>query len=351
MRLLPQNIDSDEFYKSKFLFYQRFSYWIAIIAAIGMVCYFVSDCQIFGRFAWETLPGRLTPLFVVLGFILLNKKVHNYKILMTANYLTVLSTLWCTIWVVYYLPDKTHFSEGSVITQFLFFAVGFAAPWPAVVLVSIVTLASILGTDPIIHYPNLDILLSLNLPCLAGTTAAHFFLQKLHIKHFETQKKLEYISLYDPLTGANNRNITKSLIKEGTSQFIDDLSQPLCVAMFDIDLFKVVNDNYGHASGDLVLKDFASIVESNMRKGDRFVRWGGEEFVLLMPKTTQAQAVDLVEYIRKQVEHSDKGVCPITVSAGVSKYDGKDYKMAIDHADQALYKAKSGGRNRVDVFE
>jgi len=350
MSILPQDIDPREFYKSKYLFYHRFTFWVVVIAAIGIVSYFVSDCMIFGRFAWETLPGRFTPLILLIAFIILNKKTEDYRIMVPASYLTVLSTLWCTIWVVYFLPDKTHFSEGSVLTQFLFFAVGFAAPWYYVVGVSAIVLASILGTDSIVHYPNLDLLIALNLPCLVGTTAAHFFLQKLHVKHFKTQKKLEYISMFDQLTGANNRNITQSLIKPDSSEFIDELSQPLSVAMFDIDLFKAVNDNYGHKNGDLVLKEFAAIVRKNMRPTDKFIRWGGVEFVMLLPKTSLDQALDFVDYIRKQVDHSENSICHVTISAGVSLYDGKDYKMAIDHADQALYKAKANGRNRVEVY-
>lgn len=351
MRLLPIDIDPQEFYKSKYLFYHRFTFWVAIIASFCMVTYFVSDCQIFGYTAWEVLPMRLFPLVIAAGLAILSRKTTNYKIMTVATYLTVLSVLWCTIWVVYYLPDKTHFGEGSVINQFLFFAVGFAAPWHYVVAVSGIVLVSILGTDCIIHYPNFDILISLNLPCLIGTTVAHFFMQKLYIKHFRAQKMLEYISMYDQLTGANSRNAIQNLIKVENNQFIDDLTRPLCVAMFDIDFFKAVNDNYGHAKGDIVLKDFTTIVKKNMRQGDYFIRWGGEEFVLLMPNTSIKHAMSLVEGIRKKVSQAKSKVCPITISAGVSRYDGMDYKKAIDQADQALYKAKAAGRNNVVLFE
>lgn len=350
MRLLPGNIDPHEFYKSKYRFYHWFSYWVAIISAVAMPAYFVSDCQLFGRIAWEALPGRFTPLLIVFFFSLLNKKTQNYKVIIPASYLTILSTLWCTIWVVYFLPDKTHFSEGSIIIQFLLFAVGFAAPWHYIVAASSIFFLSIIGTAPFIHYPNLDILISLNVPCLIGTMAAHFFLQKLYIKHFRTQQKLEYISMYDQLTGANNRNITRSLIKGNTTEFIDELREPLSIAMFDIDFFKKVNDNFGHANGDTVLKDFADIVKMNMRKEDRFIRWGGEEFILLMPNTTKDQAAIFIDDIRKQVADYKNGVCPVTISAGISQYDGLNYKTAIDRADQALYKAKDSGRNRIVII-
>jgi len=347
MSILPKNIDAKEFYQSKYRFYHRFSYWVAIIASLCMPMYLVSDCQIFGRFAWEALPGRLTPILTAFLLILLNRKTQNYRIIVPATYLAVFSVLWCTIWVVYFLPDKSHFSEGSVINQFVFFAVGFAAPWHYVVAASTILFISIIGTDPVIHYPNLEILLSLNIPCLLGTTAAHYFLQILYIKHFKTQKKLEYISVYDQLTGAHNRNVIGSLVKKGSTEFIEELQEPLCITMFDIDFFKAVNDNYGHAKGDIVLRDFAHIVEKRMKSNDKFIRWGGEEFILLMPNTSLPQAANRIEDIRRRVAHFKKGVCPITISAGIAQYDGVNYKTAIDQADQALYKAKNSGRNKI----
>lgn len=352
MRILPQDIDPKDFYQSKYKFYRRFSFWAVIFAAIGTLSYFVSDCQLFGgRFAWETLPARLTPIIPMIAFIILNKKTRNYKIMGYATYAMIHCCLWCTMWAVYYLPDKTHFSEGSIVLQLAFFAVNFAFPLKMAIPMHTLQIVTILLTHPIIHYPNIDLLLSLNIPCWVAICLAHFVMQNLYVKHYQTTKKLQYISTYDQLTGARNRNITKSLLKPDTTQFMDELAQPLCVAMFDIDFFKQVNDQYGHAKGDIVLKDFASIVLKEKIDTDLFIRWGGEEFVLIMPNTELDTAVETVDSIRKKIMAFNQGVCPITISAGVAKYDGRDYKRVIDNADKALYSAKNSGRNKVVSYQ
>lgn len=352
MRVLPHDIDLKDFYQSKFEFYRRFSFWAVIFAAVGTLSYFVSDCQLFGgRFAWETLPARLTPLIPMTAFILLSKKTKNYKIMGYATYFVIHCCIWCTMWSVYYLPDKTHFSEGSIVLQLAFFAVNFAFPWTMAVPMHTLQIVTILLTHPLIHYPNIDLLLSLNIPCWAAISLAHFVMQNLYVKHYQTTKKLQYISMFDALTGAHSRNITKDLLKPDSTEFKEKYRQPLCVAMFDIDLFKQVNDQYGHAKGDIVLKDFANIVLESKTDTDVFIRWGGEEFVLLMPNTELGAAVATVESIRRKVQRFDQGVCPITVSAGIAKYNGKDYKLVIDSADKALYTAKNSGRNQVVAFQ
>lgn len=352
MNILPQDIDPNDFYQSKYDFYRRFSFWAVIFAAIGTLSYFVSDCQLFGgRFAWETLPARLAPLIPMTAFILLSQKTRNYKTMGYATYFVIHCCIWCTMWAVYLLPDKTHFSEGSIVLQLAFFAVNFAFPWTMAVPMHTLQIVTILLTHPIIHYPNIDLLLSLNIPCWVAICLAHLVMQNLYIKHYQTTKRLEYISLYDPLTGAHNRHITKTLLKDNSDQFKDSLKQPLTAAMFDIDFFKRVNDQYGHANGDQVLKDFASIVLKAKTDKDKFIRWGGEEFLLLMPETDLDTAKEFIDSIRIKVQKNAQSVCPITVSAGIAKYNGKNYKKLFNDVDEALYSAKKNGRNQVQLYQ
>jgi two-component system, cell cycle response regulator len=120
----------------------------------------------------------------------------------------------------------------------------------------------------------------------------------------------------------------------------------------DIDHFKKVNDNYGHPIGDVVLRGVAAVVRDCVRKVDLAARYGGEEFAIVLEGTDLAGARMLAERIRaevqKQVFSSEKGNFGCTLSLGIAVYpdDGKDGKTIIDHADQSLYSAKHGGRNR-----
>jgi len=128
------------------------------------------------------------------------------------------------------------------------------------------------------------------------------------------------------------------------------------VLMMDIDHFKHVNDEFGHAGGDEVLIRFARIVSAVLRKGDLFGRMGGEEFAVILPKATRENAVNIAERIRGQVESSsvflsDGRSLQVTVSIGVATWESDAPPVLtklLDLADESLYRAKTGGRNRVD---
>lgn len=158
------------------------------------------------------------------------------------------------------------------------------------------------------------------------------------------------MAVTDELTGLPNRRGFNAEIKK-LFHLSSRYNHPLSVAVFDLDYFKVVNDTYGHAVGDEVLKGFTRMVGNRIRKTDLFARMGGEEFILVMPETSVSAAVLLLDGLRKIIAskdfaHGDK----ITVSIGVVEYDGKEeLEVLLDFADKALYKAKAEGRNRVVV--
>jgi diguanylate cyclase (GGDEF)-like protein len=132
--------------------------------------------------------------------------------------------------------------------------------------------------------------------------------------------------------------------------------RPLTLVVVDLDHFKRVNDNYGHATGDLVLKTFASILRRDLRSIDVAGRWGGEEFVVLMPDTSLADALAVIERIRVIVSQqsfpSPADRLEVTMSAGLAEFDGttQDPEHIVAQADKALYEAKRLGRNRTCCF-
>jgi diguanylate cyclase (GGDEF)-like protein len=122
--------------------------------------------------------------------------------------------------------------------------------------------------------------------------------------------------------------------------------------MLDIDHFKNVNDTYGHDVGDKVIKNIVDIVKKNIRNIDIFVRWGGEEFIILCPETDSLSAATLAQKLRSAIDDAsfDK-VGNITCSFGVASFKDNESKDSfIKRSDSALYKAKDEGRNRVVVF-
>jgi len=123
---------------------------------------------------------------------------------------------------------------------------------------------------------------------------------------------------------------------------------PLSIIYFDIDHFKQINDTYGHKKGDFILKEVSKIILQNIRKTDIFGRWGGEEFIIILPFTNLENALILAEKLRKKIEEHDFDGINITISFGVTELKIDDNAdTLINRADEALYKAKNKGRNRV----
>ena len=170
----------------------------------------------------------------------------------------------------------------------------------------------------------------------------------------EVNKKLEMISKTDELTGLpNRRDMNETISNEvGRSQ---RTNKPFCFIFIDIDHFKNINDTYGHACGDVILKSVAQTIRGLLRKYDVFARYGGEEFLTLLPETDLEGARIVAERFRRQIEkmtvrYADFTI-KITITLGVAKYDhrlGAD--RSIQMADKALYQGKEGGRNRVIVW-
>jgi len=165
------------------------------------------------------------------------------------------------------------------------------------------------------------------------------------------QKQLESMATTDKLTGIANRQVFDVLFRQVHSQS-KRRKTPLSAIMFDIDYFKEINDTYGHPTGDVVLKTLAQTITQSIRESDLFFRWGGEEFLIILPDSDIDRACSVAEKIRKTVEElvitfSGKAVS-VTISMGVATMsDGETSNNLIARSDEALYTAKKKGRNRV----
>jgi diguanylate cyclase (GGDEF)-like protein len=173
----------------------------------------------------------------------------------------------------------------------------------------------------------------------------------------EMNDKLLYMSLTDGLTGIDNRRALEQKLHD-MFEHSYRLHEPISCVMCDIDHFKKVNDTYGHQVGDEVLKQFAAILKGEAREIDRAGRYGGEEFLLLLPGTVLDSAVTFAERLRQRVaEHTfsyDGGTLQRTMSCGVAAWPHPrvaDAEAMLRSADDALYVAKELGRNRVVRFD
>lgn len=193
---------------------------------------------------------------------------------------------------------------------------------------------------------------------LASATIAPLvinWLATLSYELYQSEQRLSALSQKDPLTGAYNRRYfdEQSRIECARSH---RYSQSLAILMIDLDKFKLVNDTHGHAAGDEVLKALVRISSDALRKSDILARFGGEEFVVLLPHADIKEASMLAERLRKAIENSEIKVeeltLHVTVSIGVSILAAheSDSTEMLARADQAMYNAKNSGRNKVAVM-
>lgn len=159
------------------------------------------------------------------------------------------------------------------------------------------------------------------------------------------------LATVDELTSlANRRHMNEVLAAEERRQGVR--GEPTCIAVLDIDFFKAVNDRYGHAAGDAVLRSFAGAARAELRASDVLARWGGEEFLLMLPDTELGEAARVLERMAQRVGAMRvpdvELACSVSFSGGLAaRREGESFADTIGRADKALYLAKSSGRDRV----
>jgi len=172
----------------------------------------------------------------------------------------------------------------------------------------------------------------------------------------KNEAELLKLASTDPLTGAlNRREFTALADREARRSKRYD--RPLSIIMFDLDHFKVLNDSFGHAAGDIALQRFTTICCNALRNIDIFGRWGGEEFVALLPETSADGAAVIAERLRKLVSETEidfKGdTLKYTVSIGIAQFKVSEHTLEgpLGRADAAVYDAKKAGRNNIAIYQ
>lgn len=182
----------------------------------------------------------------------------------------------------------------------------------------------------------------------AGTVTHYVSFSKDSTERLQRELVLKDLASKDALTGLLNRRSGEQLLK----QFDTDnhaLNKSLCLIMLDIDNFKLINDTYGHAAGDATLESISLLLKSKARNSDSAIRWGGEEFLILLPDTNLIAAKEFAERIRNSIaQHQNLEAGQITASFGVAELQPDEtIASLLSRADKALYKAKLNGKNCV----
>lgn len=226
---------------------------------------------------------------------------------------------------------------------------------------AIMMIAVLLFIGPIIiQIPSM--LNNFNIERIMGTLAILFALGfilissgYLGVNLIDENKKLETLATEDPLTGLfNRRGLERAMFM--TLSSIKRNRHSLSAIALDIDYFKTINDNYGHDCGDIVLKQIAELIKVDSRGIDACCRFGGEEFVIIMPNTQQSEAYQVAERLRALIENHNFNIeshkIRVTSSFGVAtQIEEIEIESLLKQADKAMYLAKQRGRNKVEVIE
>jgi diguanylate cyclase (GGDEF)-like protein len=274
-----------------------------------------------------------------------------------------LSGLAIMLWTFYSAP-----ASQPVFTPFMFLLVAYGMYRLTQKTMLLLSVAALVGYAVVIGLHQLQqvspdgvrlallqwLLLALTLPgfvLLAGRVRRLY--KALHQAGMKI-RNIEEHGRRDQLLGCYNRRYLIAALEE-QKRLSDEIGSPLCLAVIDLDHFKSINDDVGHLAGDEVLRAFARIAQENVRHGDVFGRYGGEEFVLILPETALLLALNTVERIREQVERDcwqGKLERTVTVSIGLTQYiPGESVLDLFARTDTAMYLAKRGGRNQVVVEE
>lgn len=222
----------------------------------------------------------------------------------------------------------------------------------AIMLVLVFALLNIGLFRPVLAFPFTEYLLYMKLAnmVISGILSilAIMIMRGLHLRQ---QAELKTLADRDALTGLFNRRQGSVLLDQACAHALRS-KQPLTVVMADIDRFKQINDSYGHAVGDVVLCQIADLLQNSIRKSDVLIRWGGEEFLLLLPDTSAKAAENLLDKVnhRLQLLCSEGRISqvPVTLSFGIAQWHSAELMdQTIMRADDALYLSKRGGRNRM----
>ncbi|GGB48469.1 GGDEF domain-containing protein [Shewanella inventionis] len=183
-------------------------------------------------------------------------------------------------------------------------------------------------------------------------SALYEHLRMLSYKNaLEISRQYQQLAMRDPLTKLANRRNAAAILEQEKAR-LQRNNEPLSVLLCDLDHFKSVNDKYGHNAGDMVLTELSALFTEQVRQQDCVARWGGEEFLIILPQTTSEQAGVIAEKIRSSVENHTlqflDNKIQVTISIGISQLSqDQTIDELINNADKCLYQAKTLGRNRV----
>ncbi len=343
-----KDIEKYTFYQAKYQYYRKFNLYGFGAFCCVFILLFVTEISGNTVITMSSLLIRCLVLIPYFALVLVDKKHKDYRSLSIISHLLAHTIILTSIDLVILNHSPSTASINFIFMGYLLLIASFCSPPSYSIISQWFLIAEIYAASRIISISNFYLLFIYAFQVVAMLNIISVFVTKLFYDNYLKSKKLDFITYHDNLTECFNRNMLRKLLNKD-DKFVFTKS-PVSILLFDIDYFKRVNDTYGHDQGDVILKRVAKVITESISVKSYCFRWGGEEFLVLLENSTFENGVKTAESIREKIAAVDDLICRITISAGVKQYEGGEYLQCIKMADQALYKAKTNGRNQVQIF-
>ncbi len=335
-----------DFFEAKCDYYQKYVELGLAVGCFSSICFIFFDYVLNGSYLPTLLP-RLSILGFMAVFFILARILKSRTATVFLDYFLGHALVITTIWATFHLDNSIHAGEVFILMNLIWITIGFVAKPHETVISALVFLAEILISHSLIGYDDPGFIFSFGIISAIAVILSHCLLMLYFLDHYRIRQQLELAMITDPLTQVYNRHLLEKIVSRNTLKEVNE-GEPVAIAMLDIDYFKKINDDHGHYTGDLTLLYIGQKLSKETHGDDYVIRYGGEEFVIILKNCDVNNACARMEQFRRDIESSKDTPVPFTVSIGVSRYTG-DYSKSIQNVETALNKAKNSGRNNVVV--
>ena len=242
-----QKEERNAFYQAKYEYYALFMVRTVIVSFAIYTLYFFGDCFLTGGFSYKTLGARMAILLPFVVYIVLSRKVKDYRIMVAATYIMMHIIVWCATFLVYIYDDPQVQIPSMMMMHLMFVCAGLGTPFKVSVLGHMLLLADIGIANIFIQYDNIGAMYLFNVPCVLSICFMHYMMEKVYVEQYSIRRQLQHLALHDQLTKVNNRNKLKEL-SNPQGELVAFPDMPVSMLLIDIDFFKRINDTYGHDS-------------------------------------------------------------------------------------------------------
>ncbi|MBE5826582.1 MAG: GGDEF domain-containing protein [Butyrivibrio sp.] len=333
-----------DFYASKCDYYQKYVE-LSLVTGSFLFIFFILNDYAFNRSFTPTLAPRLSILVFFIIYAIGSNIVKSRGGIVLFDYFLAHGIVISALLVMYHLGDNGHAAESFIIMNLMWMVVGFSAKPHEVAISSLLFIGEVLIGRYFFYYDSLIFVLVVEVCGAIFVTCTHFMLVLFFLSHYRMKQKLELAMITDPLTQVYNRHLLEKIVSQNA---IKDTEAPAAIAMLDIDNFRKINEENGHYTGDLTLLYMGQKLAKETHEDDYVIRYGGQEFVIILKNCDVNNACARMEQFRRDIESAVDTPVPFTISVGVSRYNG-DYSKTIQNVANALEKARNKGCNNVVV--